>query len=93
MELKNHSEEVLQAKVAILDVNLGPDAPDGIDAFNWLVEHGFEGKILFLTGHARTNPQLAFAERNGIKVLEKPLHPDRLISLVKHALNMRSHDD
>jgi DNA-binding NtrC family response regulator len=85
-EFERHSEEVLRAKVAILDINLGPDAPDGVDAFNWLKDHGFDGKILFFTGHARMNPRVARAEENGAQILEKPLHPNKLISAVKLAL-------
>ena len=75
------------AKVAILDINLGPDVPDGVDAFNWLKDHGFQGKIMFLTGHARTNPQVAMAGRSGAQILEKPLQTDKLISFVARALN------
>ena len=86
MEFENHTEEVLHARVAILDINLGPNAPDGVDAFHWLLDHGFQGKILFFTGHARTNPQVALAEKNGVAILEKPLDPDQLISSVKQAL-------
>lgn len=85
-ELQNHSEDVLLAQIAILDINLGPGLPSGIDAFNWLMAQGFRGKILFLTGHARTNPQVAQAEKSGAMVLEKPLHPDQLISSVRSAL-------
>jgi DNA-binding NtrC family response regulator len=85
-EFQNHSEDVLHAKLAILDINLGSDAATGIDAFLWLKDHGFRGKVLFLTGHARTNPQVALAERNGAEVLEKPLHPDQLASFVTRAL-------
>src|SRR5687767_5197554 len=61
MEFEEHSEEVLRSRVAILDINLGPNVPDGVDAFNWLMDHGFQGKILFFTGHARTNPLIAQA--------------------------------
>jgi DNA-binding NtrC family response regulator len=86
-ELENHSSEALSAKVAILDINLGSNVPGGIDAFNWLKDHGFHGRILFLTGHARTNPQVKAAEIDGAKVLEKPLQPDKLISIVTQALN------
>jgi FixJ family two-component response regulator len=85
MEFENHKEEVIHARVAILDINLGPNAPDGVDAFHWLIDHGFQGKVLFFTGHARTNPQVARAERNGVTILEKP--PDKLISILKRALN------
>src|SRR5215831_12138573 len=81
LEFDNHREEILRAKVAILDINLGPDAPDGIDAFHWLRRHGFRGKVLFFTGHARTNPQLAVAETHGATILEKPLQPEKLISI------------
>jgi FixJ family two-component response regulator len=87
MELQSQAEEVLRANVAILDINLGANAPGGVDAFNWLMERGFQGKILFFTGHARTNPQVALAAKNGALILEKPLHPDKLISAVVHALN------
>jgi DNA-binding NtrC family response regulator len=87
MEFENHAEEVLRARVAILDINLGPNVPDGVDAFHWLMEHGFQGKVLFFTGHARTNPLVALAERNGVAILEKPLHPDKLISVLRRALN------
>jgi FixJ family two-component response regulator len=85
-ELQNHLEDVLLAKVAILDINLGADVPDGIDAFNWLIKNGFRGKVLFLTGHARANPLVARAERSGAEVLEKPVHPDQLIFAVMRAL-------
>jgi len=87
MEMENQADEVLRAKVAILDINLGPNVPDGIDAFHWLKKHGFQGKIFFLTGHARTHPQLALAQTNGVEIFEKPLHPDKLISFVSRALN------
>ena len=86
-DFENHSEEVLRAKVAILDINLGPNAPDGVDAFNWLMAKKFQGKILFFTGHARTNPQVALAEKSGVEILEKPLRPDKLISVVTRVLN------
>lgn len=85
-ELQRSPEEVLGAKVAILDINLGPQAPNGIDAFNWLRAHGFRGKVLFFTGHARDGLLAALTERSGVEILEKPLHPEKLISVVSHVL-------
>ena len=85
-EIQSHEQEVLGAKLAILDLNLGPSVPDGIDAFHWLKAHGFHGKVLFLTGHARNNPRMASAEINGAKLLEKPLRPDQLVAYVAHAI-------
>src|SRR5687768_12560398 len=69
VELEQHPDEVLHARVAILDINLGPEAPDGVDAFNWLMDHGFSGKVLFFTGHARTNPQVVQAQKRGAEIL------------------------
>ena len=86
-ELKKRSKDVLGAQAAILDINLGPNVLDGVDAFNWLMSHGFEGKVLFLTGHARTNPQVDLAQKTGTEVLEKPVHPDQLISFVRRAIS------
>src|SRR5262245_64599750 len=85
-EMQRRPEEVLGAKVAILDINLGRDAPDGIEAFNWLRAHGFRGKVLFFTGHARDGLQAALTERSGVEILEKPLHPEKLLSVVSLAL-------
>jgi len=89
-EFQNHSDDVLSASVAILDINLGDNVPDGIDAFHWLREHGFGGKIVFLTGHARSSPQAALAETKGAQVLEKPLHPDQLTFFIRRALREAS---
>jgi FixJ family two-component response regulator len=86
-EFQKHPGEALNAKVAILDINLGQDVPNGIDAFNWLMEQGFRGKVLFFTGHARTYLQYALGESNGAEILEKPVEVDKLISTVSRALN------
>jgi FixJ family two-component response regulator len=86
-ELERHPDEVLDARIAILDINLGPNAPDGVDTFNWLMDHGFSGKIVFLTGHARSNPQVMLAEKKGVEILEKPLSAEKLISSVKRYLD------
>ncbi len=86
-EMQQERETVLQSDVAILDINLGPGMPDGIDAFHWLRDQGFRGKILFLTGHARANPQVAKAVVSGAEILEKPLHPDQLIASIQRVLH------
>jgi|SRR5262245_7879150 len=86
MEFEKHSRDVLGAKVAILDINLGPNAPSGVDAFNWLMDHGFQGKVLFFTGHARSYLE-ELTERNRTEILEKPCDPAELISMVGRALN------
>src|SRR5512146_2673778 len=54
-------DEVLACGLAILDVNLGEGRPSGIDAHLWLRERGFTGRIVFLTGHAPSHPEVARA--------------------------------
>jgi DNA-binding response OmpR family regulator len=68
--------------LAILDVNLGAGQPSGVDAWRWLQEHSFSGRIAFLTGHARSFPGVAEAYALGVKVLQKPGSIDDLISLL-----------
>jgi DNA-binding NtrC family response regulator len=86
-DLQSHVDEAIRAQVAILDINLGENSLDGVDALNWLRSQGFGGKIVFFTGHARTNPHVAEAERSGVQILEKPIDADKLISFVQHAIN------
>src|SRR4029079_13127708 len=87
VEFEKREREVLRAKIAILDINLGPDVPDGIDAFNWLMDRGFQGKVLFLTGHARTNPRVELAVRKGAQVFEEPAAPHKLVAAVNRSLD------
>jgi FixJ family two-component response regulator len=69
--------------LAILDVNLGPGRPSGVDAYEWLRARGFQGRIVFLTGHARTHPAVERAARLDAAVHQKPLSVDALCSLVE----------
>jgi len=83
-ELAALGEEALGASVAILDINLGPDRRSGIDAYTWLRDHGFKGRIVFLTGHASTHPLVVEAQRiGGAEIFSKPIEPDRLRAIVK----------
>jgi FixJ family two-component response regulator len=83
-ELAALGEAALGASVAILDINLGPDRRSGIDAYTWLREKGFKGRIVFLTGHASTHPLVVEAQRIGdAEIFSKPIEPDRLRSIVE----------
>jgi ActR/RegA family two-component response regulator len=74
----------LAADVAVLDINLGPSRPSGIDAYDWLVAQGFPGRILFLTGHARSHPLVARAQHlSHATVLEKPTNADILMNRIQ----------
>jgi len=83
-ELVALGEEALGCSVAILDINLGPNRRSGIDAYAWLRDKGYMGRIVFLTGHASTHPLVTEAKRIGdAEVFSKPIDPARLRSIVE----------
>ncbi len=82
-EMVAAAEAVQKCSVALLDVNLGPGKPTGIDAYRWLVSQGFSGRLYFFTGHARVHPLLAEIEKlGGVQVLAKPLDADKLMEVL-----------
>lgn len=83
-ELRARADAVRHCGVAIVDINLGSDQPTGIDAYEWLKKERFAGRIVFLTGHARSHPlvQLA-AQRGDVKLLEKPIGAAELRAILK----------
>ena len=82
-ELVQHKDCVLKASLAILDVNLGSGAPSGLDAYRWLRRYGFSGTIVFLTGHAASQPLVVEARRLGdAQVFEKPLPIPEIMRLL-----------
>jgi len=83
-ELVALGERALRCAVAILDINLGPGVPSGLDAYDWLQEHGFSGQIVFLTGHAGTHPLVLEASRIGnVRVIAKPVSFDLLKAAIE----------
>ena len=91
-ELTALGERALDCGVAILDINLGPEAPSGIDSYGWLRKHGFHGRIVFLTGHAATHPLVVEAKRLGdAEVIGKPVSLDRLTSMLEDQPSYEEH--
>jgi FixJ family two-component response regulator len=84
-ELVDLGEEALVGcDMAILDINLGVNRRSGIDAYAWLRDKGYSGRIIFLTGHASTHPLVVEAKRIGdADIYSKPIDPDRLRSIVE----------
>lgn len=76
--------EALATSVAILDINLGPHQPNGLDAYTWLRERGYAGRIVFLTGHASAHPLVERAgQLDGARVVAKPVTVDVLTNLIR----------
>ena len=83
-ELVGLGDEALGCSIAILDINLGPNQPSGIDAYRWLRDKGYRGRIVFLTGHASTHPLVIEAKRIGdAEIFSKPIEPERLRSIIE----------
>ena len=75
---------VLGCSVAILDINLGPGQPSGIDVYQWLRRVGYAERIVFLTGHASTHPLVTEAARIGdAEILSKPVDLDQIRLMVE----------
>ena len=82
-ELKRFGREALDADVAVLDINLGPGLPTGLDAYEWLLSQDFQGRLLFLTGHAHAHPLVARAEKlRRAAVLDKPMDGGLLLERI-----------
>jgi FixJ family two-component response regulator len=74
----------LECGVAILDINLAPGLPGGFDAYRWLKQRGFSGRIVFLSGHEESHPQVAQISRlPDVQVILKPVGFDVLMALLK----------
>ncbi|HLU68666.1 MAG TPA: response regulator [Kofleriaceae bacterium] len=81
-EVQAELDAVLTCHLAILDVNLGPEQPSGVDVFHWLRAHGFRGDIIFLTGHGSTDPRvIEAANLPGAQLLSKPIGAAKLVQL------------
>lgn len=91
-ELIALGERALNCGVAILDINLGPEVPSGIDSYGWLRKHGFAGRIVFLTGHAASHPLVIEARRLGdAEVVSKPVSLIALTSLLEDRVPDEQH--
>jgi FixJ family two-component response regulator len=75
--------QVLRTDLAILDVNLGPGEPSGVEIYRWLKGQNYHGKIVFLSGHARTDPQVEEAARiSDVDFFQKPLGFGQIEALI-----------
>ena len=91
-EVMSRSDDVLDSRAIILDINLGPGEPDGVVVYEWLRSQDYRGQIFFFTGHARESPFVRRAADTGVPVLEKPMSPDALIYLLQDYIGERQRE-
>jgi DNA-binding NtrC family response regulator len=77
-DMRNEASEVLACRLIVLDVNLGAGQPPGTAAYEWLRERHFGGRVVFLTGHARSHPLVQAALASAVRVMEKPVTAQEL---------------
>ena len=79
-QLQTASPRALECQAAVLDVNLGAGMPTGIDAARWLRSEGFAGRIVFLTGHAASFPDVnRLCQEPETVLLKKPMEIEQLV--------------
>jgi len=82
-ELVTKREAALACTDAVIDINLGPAQPSGLDVHAWLKKEHYAGRIIFLTGHAYSHPLVARARAlDGVEVYQKPLETDELCRIL-----------
>lgn len=82
--VQQQKDKILRCELAILDVNLGAERPSGVNVAEWLRANGFNGKIVFLTGHAVSDPEvLAATSMPNTKVVAKPIGLPQLLGFVE----------
>src|SRR5689334_18365630 len=89
-EVIDQRDQALGCTLAVLDVNLGTGRPTGVDVYRWLVREHFEGKVVFLTGHAGDNPMVESAADQS-RVYMKPIDLADLARLVEESARANSH--
>lgn len=81
-EVKALGPALSDVHTAILDVNLGPEQPSGVDVAGWLREH-HTMRIVFITGHAPDHPLVQAASGEQGEVLEKPVPTKLLLQIAR----------
>lgn len=67
-------------------VNLENGEASGVDAFYWLKDQGYQGKICFLTGHGKTHPLVTQASEMGAEIWTKPMYANKLCAAIKSVI-------
>lgn len=81
-EVKALGADLAEVTTAILDVNLGPNQPSGVDVAIWLHER-HTMRIVFITGHAPEHPLVRAASGEHGEVLEKPVPTNVLLEIAR----------
>lgn len=90
LELEDHRIEALSSSAAILDLELGYNQPNGLDAYRWLKANDYHGRIFFLTGHGKSHPLVQEAKKLGAEIWEKPMSGPKMVSELRNTIQTES---
>lgn len=83
-ELRDLTEDHNSFDLVLIDMNLGINSPTGVEAYTWLLEHGYNGRIVFLSGHEKNHPDIQMVLGNpGITVIQKPADANQIETLLR----------
>jgi FixJ family two-component response regulator len=84
-DVQGRAAEALRSGLAIVDVNLGHDCPNGVDVCDWLRNNGYAKPVVFMTGHATGDPRLTAAlKRPDTRLMLKPFSIDALVQVLRY---------
>jgi FixJ family two-component response regulator len=84
-DVEHRSVDLASCFLALLDINLGPNQPSGLDVCAWLIAHDFPGHIVFMTGHAAGYPLVSDARAmRGVAILQKPIDLGIIAGMIDH---------
>jgi DNA-binding NtrC family response regulator len=82
-DVEEQRGDALACRLAVLDINLGSDEPNGVSVFEWLEHEGFAGRVVFLTGHGSKDARVQqAASLSGSHVASKPITVAKLRDLI-----------
>jgi len=86
-QLQLNYERASSSKLAFLDINLGLNEPSGLEAYTFLLNNDYRGRVFFFTGHAKSHPLVQTAAQLGrAEILNKPVAVTSLVRLVRSEL-------
>lgn len=82
-EFMELGDQIHHASVVVLDVSLQSNKDSGIDAYRWLKDQKYTGRVCFLTGYTYDHPTVAsLLSLKSVDVVTKPLSLEKFMKKV-----------
>ena len=82
--LELNKVELTRFDICLLDVNLGPGQPNGLEVYKHLKQVNYPGEIYFFTGHGKSDSRLQVLTNFSLThILEKPVSIETLNNIIQ----------